>query len=95
MSPKKSSKPFGCLITDGAVRIVDYVARKYKTQDRHMILEHVCDEMERRYAGVSMEYHLAQMGIKTTNDLLDIIDTYLILCELEPSLSFVKNPIPM
>lgn len=87
-----SDENFSSLITDGAMRLVEEMAKKHNTKDRHEILGYVCAEMERRYPGNSLEYHLDQMNIESTGDILDIIDVYLILVGLDPSVTFVRKP---
>lgn len=87
-----SGENFCSLITDGAMRLVEEMAKKHNTKDRHRILCYVCEEMERRYPGSSLEYHLNQMKIKTTRDILDVIDVYLVLMETDPSISFIRTP---
>lgn len=87
-----SDENFSSLITDGAMRLVEAMAKKHNTKDRHEILGYVCAEMERRYSGSSLEYHLDQMKIESTGDILDIIDVYLILVAADPSITFMRTP---
>lgn len=79
------------MITDGIMRMIEQVKKKLNSSDRLEILSLVCHEMEIRYPGNSLEYHLSQMGIRTTNDILDAIDIYLIMIELEPDTTFEKR----
>lgn len=79
------------MITDGIMRMIEQVKREHNSSDRLEILSFVCHEMEIRYPGNSLEYHLSQMGIKTTNDILDAIDIYLIMIELDPDTTFMKK----
>ena len=86
-----SGENFSSLITDGAMRLVEEMAKKHNTKDRHEILEYVCAEMERRYPGSSLEYHLEQMKIESIGDILDVIDVYLILAKIDPSITFMRT----
>lgn len=79
------------MITDGAMRLVEEVVKKYNTKDRYEILEHVCQEVSERYPGDSLEYHLNQMKMSTTKDILYIIDIYLIMVEVEPKTTFIRK----
>ena len=86
-----SDENFSSLITDGAMRLVEEMAKKHNTKDRHAILGYVCAEMERRYPGSSLEYHLDQMKIESIGDILDVIDVYLILEAADPSITFMRT----
>lgn len=86
-------KPFdlSCMITDGALRLVEEAAKKTNTKDRYALLDYICADMEKRYPGDSLEYHLSQMRIATTKDILEIIDLYLVMVEFEPGTTFTKH----
>ena len=93
MDDKITDKENFCsLITDGAIRLVEEMSKKYRTKDRIEILHHVCAEVEKRYPGSSLEYHLNQMRIPTTKDILDVIDVYIILTEIDPTATFARKP---
>lgn len=80
------------MITDGAMRLVEETIDKYKTKNRYEILQHLCDDMEKKYPGESLEYHLSQMKMRTTSEILDIIDIFLIMIELDPDTTFKRRP---
>lgn len=79
------------MITDGAMRLVEETVKKCKTKDRYKILECLCKDMEEKYPGDSLEYHLSQMKMRTTSEILDIIDIYLIMIELDPETTFKRR----
>lgn len=76
------------LITDGAFKLVESVYKKNQTKDRNKLLIAVCEEVERRYTGDTLEYHLNQMKMNTTNEILNVIDTYLVMISIDPDLAF-------
>lgn len=80
------------MITDGALRLVEETVNKYQTKNRYQILEHLCEDMEAKYPGDSLEYHLSQMKMRTTNEILEIIDIYLIMIEYDPETTFQRRP---
>lgn len=78
-------------IPDGAFILIEEVIKKYQTKDEQELLERVCQEMEERYTGDSLEYHAAQMKMRTTVEILDTIGIYLVLKELEPNTTFKRR----
>ncbi len=80
------------VIPDGAFILIEEVVKKYQTKDEQELLEHVCQEMEERYTGDSLEYHAAQMKMRTTVEISDAIGIYLIWKELEPNTTFKRRP---
>ena len=79
------------VIPDGAFILIEEVVKKYQTKNEQELLEHVCQEMEERYTGDSLEYHAAQIKMRTTVEILDTIGIYLILKELEPNTTFKRR----
>ncbi len=63
-------------ITDGVLSIIEGVARDVASGDRLDILDAVCDHLTSRFRGGYLEYHLRQMDMCTTSDLLYAIDVY-------------------
>lgn len=76
------------IITDGAFRLIESIYKKNPTRDRNKLLLAVCEEVEHRYIGDTLEYHLNQMKMNTTNEILNVIDTYLVMISIEPDLAF-------
>lgn len=76
------------LITDGAFKLIESVYKKNPINDRNKLLSAVCEEVERRYVGDTLEYHLNQMKMNTTNEILNVIDTYLVMISIDPDLAF-------
>lgn len=60
-----------------AMKIVDSVARRKRLSNRFDILEAVCEDLERKFPGKSLEVVLEQMHMETTSSILRIIDAYL------------------
>lgn len=71
-----SNKAHSRNISDGTINLIGEVARSIGSKDRIDILEAVCDHLESRFHGKSLEYHLQQMNIRTTSDILYAIDLY-------------------
>lgn len=80
------------VIPHGAFILIEEVVEKYQTKDERELLEHVCQEMEDRYKGDSLEYHAAQMKMQTTEEVLEVIGIYLIWKEIEPNTTFKRRP---
>ena len=78
-------------VTEGAMRIIESVVRSEKNHDRNFLLGKVCDELEARYVGDSLEYHLGQMNISTTSDILHAIDLFFVFEMMFPETSFLKS----
>lgn len=78
-------------VTEGAMRIVEEVVSKTDNHDRSFLLAKVCDELEERYAGDSLEYHLSQMHIDTTSDILHAIDMFFVMKEMFPDSTFMRE----
>ena len=92
MTPNKVTVPdLGCMVTDGAMRLVEEAVNKAQTKNKDIILGCVCAEMERRYPGESLEYHLSQMKISSTKDVMEIIELFLIMREMDPSVTFIRK----
>ena len=51
--------------------------------DRIRLLEAICDVLERKFQGKTLEYHLKQMNLRTTKDILYAIDIYKIGLEFK------------
>ncbi len=63
-------------ITDGILTIIGEAAAGIESNDRLDILDAVCDQLEARFRDGYLEYHLRQMDMCTTKDLLYAIDIY-------------------
>ena len=74
-------------VTEGAMKIVGEVVKKANTHDRSILLERICDELEERYPGESLEYHLSQMHISSTADIAYAIDMFFVMDKIFPAVS--------
>lgn len=83
----EARKGLELLVTDGMLRLIEETVMKHHTKDRRLILQYLCQDMEERYQGDALEYHLQQMRMTSTGRLLDAIDLYLLMREMEPEYS--------
>lgn len=70
-------------VSEGALRLVGEAARAVGTVDRIRLLDAICDVLERKFQGKTLEYHLRQMNLCTTKDILYAIDIYKIGLEFK------------
>lgn len=75
--PNTKLKPH--VVTENGMRIVGEVIRKNHMQNSNHndILAAVCDELENRQPPNVLEQRLSQMHMRTTDDILYLIDLYL------------------
>lgn len=78
-------------VSDGAMRIVEEVVKRTNNRDRSFLLTAICEELETRFVGESLEYHLSQMHISGTSDILHAIDLYFVMEKLFPGTSFARQ----
>lgn len=78
-------------VSDGAMRIVEEVVKRTNNRDRSFLLTAICAELESRFVGDSLEYHLSQMHIGGTSDILHAIDLYFVMERLFPGTSFIRQ----
>lgn len=70
-------------VSEGALRLVGEAARTVGSVDRIRLLDAICDVLERKFQGKTLEYHLKQMNLCTTKDILYAIDIYKIGLEFK------------
>ena len=70
-------------VSEGALRLVGEAVRTVGSVDRIRLLEAICDVLERKFQGKTLEYHLKQMNLRTTKDILYAIDIYKIGLEFK------------
>jgi len=70
-------------VSEGALRLVGEAMRTVGSSDRIRLLDTICDELEKKFQGKTLEYHLKQMNLCTTKDILYAIDIYKIGIEFK------------
>ena len=70
-------------VSEGALRLVGEAARAVGSVDRIKLLDAICDVLENKFHGKTLEYHLKQMNLRTTKDILYAIDIYKIGLEFK------------
>ena len=64
-------------LTRGTKGIIKESIEKKGTTNRHELCDYICDVLEERFAGETLDYQLKRMDLKTTGDILEAIDTYM------------------
>lgn len=70
-------------VSEGALRLVGEAVRLVGITDRIKLLDTVCSILEKKFQGKTLEYHLRQMNLCTTKDILYAIDIYKIGVEFK------------
>lgn len=65
------------VVTEGAFSIVGSIIKEHHLTDRIDILSAVCDDLEKRFPPEKLEKSLSRMHMSTTDEILYIIDLYL------------------
>jgi len=85
----KSSQPTGANLTEGAMALIEGVVKKTNLTDPQELLPHVCDELMDRFPDDTLEYHLSQMHLQTTSDIVRSITCFFISKQLFPTKSYL------
>ena len=64
-------------LTRGTKKIVKEAVEKTKTYDRYKLCEFIAFELESRFKYDSFDYQTKRMGLETTGQILNAIDTFL------------------
>lgn len=91
MPLKEKTEPVGSNLTEGALALIESVYEKTHLEDPYELLPHVCDELMDRFADNSLEYHLTQMHLQTTEDIVRTISCFFISKRLYPEKVY-KSP---
>lgn len=75
----------GTNLTEGAMALIERVVERTKLTDPHELLPKVCDELERKFSNDSLDYHLYQMRLQTTEDIVRAISCFFISKQLFPN----------
>lgn len=87
----EKTSPVGCNLTEGALALVESVYRRTNLNDPQQLLPHVCAELETRFPDNSLEYHLTQMHLETTEDIVRTISCFFISKRLYPEKSYLTG----
>ena len=71
--------------------LVEEVYENTQISDPNKLLPYVCDELTTRFADDSLEYHLSQMHLETTDDVLRTISCFFVSKQLFPTKSYIKD----
>lgn len=85
-------EPAGSNLTEGALALIESVYERTGLNDPYELLPHVCSELEERFADNSLEYHLSQMHLQTTADIVRTISCFFISKRLYPDKSYNSSP---
>lgn len=81
----------GCNLTEGALALVESVYRLTNLNDPQELLPHVCEELMDRFPDNSLEYHLSQMHLETTDDIVRTISCFFISRSLYPEKTYLSD----
>ena len=83
-------EPIGSNLTEGALALIESVYERTGLNDPQELLPHVCSELEKRFSDNSLEYHLSQMHLQTTADIVRTISCFFISKRLYPDKNYLK-----
>lgn len=91
--PTKKSRPEpqGPNLTEGAFALIESVVNRTNLTDPQELLPYVCDELMARFQNDALEYHLSQMHLQTTEDIVRSITCFFISKELFPAKKYSKS----
>lgn len=84
------TEAIGSNLTEGALALIESVYERTKLKDPYELLPHVCSELEDRFPDNSMEYHLSQMHLQTTEDIVRTISCFFISKRLYPDKTYIR-----
>lgn len=64
-------------LTRGTKTLIKESIEKKQTTNRHELCSYICECLEERFAGETLDYQLKRMDLETTGDILEAIDTYM------------------
>lgn len=71
--------------------LIESVVDRTNLQDPKALLPEVCDELVNRFGDKSLEYHLSQMKLQTTDAIIRAISCYFISKKLFPDKRYGKE----
>lgn len=63
-------------LTRGTKELIKYAISQTNSHNRYELCAKVAEIVEERYNGLNLEYQLDRMGLSTTKQILNAIDTY-------------------
>ena len=78
-------------LTEGSMALVEYVVNRTGETDPDILIDRVCEELMDRYQNDTLEYHLSQMHLETTNEVKRTICCYLISRKIFPEKSYIRK----
>jgi len=85
----ENMSPVGSNLTEGALALVESVYQRTNLNNPQELLPHVCAELMKRFPDNSLEYHLTQMHLETTDDIVRTISCFFISKRLYPEKSYL------
>ena len=64
-------------LTRGTKKLIKDAIREHKATNRFDLCSIICEELEEKFTGDTLNYQLSRMNLETTGDILDAIDTYM------------------
>jgi hypothetical protein len=86
----ETNQTTGSGLTEGAMALIEGVVQKTNLTDPKELLPYVCDELMDRFPSDSLEYHLSQMHLETTEDVVRSITCFFISKRLFPTKSYLS-----
>lgn len=87
---KTQSERLGSNLTEGAMALIERIVDRTKLTDPYQLLPYVCNELVDRFPDDMLEYHLSQMHLQTTDDIVRSITCFFISKELFPTKSYLR-----
>lgn len=81
----------GSNLTEGALALVESVYQRTNIDDPQALLPHVCSELMERFPDNSLEYHLSQMHLETTDAIVRTISCFFISKRLYPEKTYLTE----
>lgn len=63
-------------LTRGTKELIKQAIQETQSNNRYVLCAKIAETVEKRYNGLNLEYQLQRMGIQTTGQILQAIDTY-------------------
>ena len=86
----ETNQTTGSGLTEGAMALIEGVVQKTNLTDPKELLPYVCDELMESFPRYSLQYHLSQMHLETTEDVVRSITCFFISKRLFPTKSYLS-----
>lgn len=64
-------------LTRGAKRMIEQAIKETNSVNSHDILYNICDNLEKKFSGDTLDYQTKRMNFETTGNILKAIDMYM------------------